>query len=240
MQGQGVMAHGIVRATVASGVLRRISDRVYRLEDRFVNLYVIDVGKVALVDTGTRWAEPLVRQGLKELGKEVEDIGFILLTHHHLDHVGTAGVWKREARAQVGVHEKDAPVVAGDERRKGKGVGVRGKTMVLFANLFGRALAADPVPVDRTFGDRETLDILGLRVETIYAPGHTLGSCAFYLTSDHILFAGDAVNARRGKPEPPVFIEDAEAAKDSFRKLVAMEVAVLCPGHGTPIPRGPS
>ncbi len=229
------MGHGIVRATVASGALQRISDRVYRLCDRFVNLYVIDAGKVALVDTGTRRAEDLVRRGLKELGKEVDDIGMVLLTHHHLDHMGTADVWKREARAQVGVHEKDALVVAGQERRKGKGVGMRGKSMVLFANLFSRAMAAAPVPVDRTFGDRETLDILGLRVETIYAPGHTLGSCAFHLVAENVLFDGDAVNGRRGKPEPPIFIEDAEAARDSFRKLTAMDYAVLCPGHGAPI-----
>jgi len=48
---------------MAQGVLQRVSDRVSRLEDRFVNLYVIDVGKVALVDTGTRRAEPSSGKG---------------------------------------------------------------------------------------------------------------------------------------------------------------------------------
>ena len=217
---------------MAPGVLQRVSDRVYRLEERFANLYVIDLGKIALVDTGTRRAEPLVRRGFGELGKEVEDIGAVLLTHHHLDHVGTAGVWQREARAQVAVPEKDAPVLAGFERRRGKGVGPRGRFMVLFSGLLGWTIAADPVRADRTFGDRE---ILGLRVETIEAPGHTLGSCAFRLATEGVLFAGDAVNGRRGKPEPPIFVEDAAAAHDSFRKLVAMDYQVLCPGHGSPL-----
>lgn len=107
--------------------------------------------------------------------------------------------------------------------------------MVLVSGIFSRTLAADPVQADRTFGDRENLEVLGLRLETIDAPGHTLGSCAFYLESEGVLLAGDAVNGRRGKAEPPIFVEDEAAARDSFRKLVAMDLAVLCPGHGSPI-----
>ena len=63
MRSKGIMAHGLTRTTMAPGVLQRVSDRVSRLEDRFVNLYVIDVGKVALVDTGTRRAEPSSGKG---------------------------------------------------------------------------------------------------------------------------------------------------------------------------------
>jgi len=167
----------------------------------------------------------------------MEDIGAVLLTHDHVDHVGTAGVWQRESRAQVGIHEKDSPVVAGEERRRGRGVGARGKLMVLFSGLFSWTIATDPVRPDRTFGDREILDLLGLRVETIEASGHTLGSCAFRLATEGVLFAGDAVKGRRGKPEPPIFVEDGAAAQDSFRKLVTMDYEVLCPGHGSPIRR---
>jgi glyoxylase-like metal-dependent hydrolase (beta-lactamase superfamily II) len=219
-------------------VLERVSERVYRVEDRFVNLYLVDAGKVGLVDTGTRKAEPLIRTGLKELGKEPEDIDFILLTHHHLDHMGTAGVWKRASRAEVVVHEKDAPVVAGQETRKGHGAGLRAKIMLTVAGPFMRASAAEPVTPNRILVDRELLELLGLRFETIFAPGHTLGSCAFHLASDDVLFAGDAVNARSGVPRPPWFIEDADAAKASFAKLATMQVKVLAPGHGNPIRRG--
>jgi len=220
-----------------TSVLERVADRVYRIEDRFVNLYLLDVGKVALVDTGTKRAEPLVREALRELGKDAHDVGFLLLTHHHVDHVGTAGVWKREAQADVAIHEADAPVVAGRERRRGKGIGLRAKVLVAFSGVFTRLLAVPPFEPDRTFGDREILDVLGLRLETIHAPGHTLGSCAFYLPTEGVLFAGDAVNGRRGRAEPPWFVEDAEAARASYRKLTSMDVRVLCPGHGSPIRR---
>ncbi len=221
-------------------VLRRVSERVYRIEDRFVNLYVIDAGKIALVDTGTRKATALVRSGLRELGKEPEDIGTILLTHHHLDHVGTAGVWKREAGATVAIHETDAPVLAHRERRRPSGVGLRGKAMVLFGGIFSRIQAVPALEADRTIRDRDALDVLGLRLEAIHVPGHTLGSCAFHLLSDDVLFAGDAVNGRRGEPAPPVFVEDRRAAEASFAMLTAMQVTVLAPGHGSPILRPPA
>ena len=78
---------------MAPDALERVSDRVYRVKDRYVNLYVIDAERIVLADTGTRTAEPKIRAGLRELGKEVSDVGLVLLTHHHGDHMGTAGGW---------------------------------------------------------------------------------------------------------------------------------------------------
>ncbi len=89
----------VLGVAVSSAVLERFRDRVYRVRDRFVNLYVVDAGSVVLVDAETRTAGPRICAGLRELGKEVEDIAYVPLTHHHPDHVGTAGVWELEAGA---------------------------------------------------------------------------------------------------------------------------------------------
>ena len=222
---------------MASDLLRSVADRVYRLEDRFVNLYVIDLGNVALVDTGTRKAEPLIRQGLRELGKDVDDIAVLLLTHHHADHVGTAGVWKREARAPADLHRLDAPVAAKRERRRAYGTRGAMKLVAPFMGVIGRFLRAEPIEADRILDGGEVLDVLGWPVEVVHAPGHTLGSCAFHARSAGILFAGDAVNGRQGRPEPPNFVEDAAAAQDSYRRLLGLGAGVLLPGHGSPVRR---
>ena len=215
--------------------LERVSDRVYRIRDRFVNLYVIDAGRLVLVDTGTGKAETVIRAGLRELGKEVADIGLVLLTHHHLDHMGTAAVWKRETRAPVAVHGSDSEVVAGREQRRAKGVGSRAKLLLLFGAPFMRMATSQAVEPDRTIAGDEILDLLGLRVRTIHAPGHTLGSCAFHLLQDDVLFAGDAVNAREGVPRPPTIVEDAKEARRSFDRLLGIGSRTLCPGHGNPV-----
>jgi len=214
-----------------------MTDQVYRLEDRFVNLYVLDLGKIVLVDTGTRKAEGLIRQGLRELGKEVQDIAVLLLTHHHLDHVGTAGIWKRESQAQVSLHRIDAPVAARRERRRTTGTRPRAMVLGAFMGLFTRIMAAPPLETDRLLEGGETLDVLGWPFEVLHAPGHTLGSCAFYARSADVLFAGDAINGRRGEPEPPMFVEDREAALDSYRRLTTHPASLLLPGHGSPVRR---
>ncbi len=220
---------------MAADVLRRITDQVYRLEDRFVNVYLIDLGKVVLVDTGTRKAEDLIRGGLRELGKEPEDIAALLLTHHHVDHVGTAGVWKRESRAQVDLHRTDASVTAHRERRRTHGAKPSMKVVAAFMGLFSPFLRVPAFEPDRALDGGEVLDILSWPVEVIHVPGHTLGSCAYYARQAGILFAGDAVNGRHGTPEPPIIMEDVAASYDSFRKLTALGAPILLPGHGSPV-----
>lgn len=223
---------------MASGPLQRITDQVYRLEDRFVNVYVLDLGKVVLVDTGTKKAEDLIRSGLRELGKEPEDVAVLLLTHHHVDHVGTAGVWKRESRAQVDMHRTDAEVAAHRARRRTHGAKASMKVVAAFMGLFSPFMRVPAFEADRSLDGGEVLDILGWPVEVIHAPGHTLGSVAFYAREAGVLFAGDAVNGRRGNAEPPIIMEDVTAAHDSFRKLTALGAPILLPGHGSPVRRG--
>lgn len=220
---------------MASDHLRRITDQVYRLEDRFVNLYILDLGKIVLVDSGTRRAEDRIREGLRELGKEPEDIAALLLTHHHVDHVGTAGVWKRVSKAQVDLHRLDAPVAAHRERRRMHGTTLSVKVVAAFIGFFSPFMRVPAIETDRALEGGEVLDVLGWPVEVIHAPGHTLGSCAFYARQAGILFAGDAVNGRRGAAEPPIVMEDRIAATESFRKLTALGAPILLPGHGSPV-----
>ncbi len=225
---------------MASDLLREITDRVYRIQDRFVNLYVIDLGRIVLVDSGTRKAEDLIRQSLHELGKEVDDIAVLLLTHHHVDHIGTAGVWKREVRAEVDLHRLDAPVAAGVERRRMHGTKPSMKVAAAFIGLFSPFMRVAPLETDRVLAGGEVLDILGWPIEVLHAPGHTLGSCAFYARKAGVLFAGDAVNGRRGQPEPPIVVEDAAAALESYRTLTTLGAPILLPGHGSPVRAGES
>ncbi len=224
---------------MAADVLQRVGEQVYRLEDRYVNVYVLDLGKVVLVDTGTKRAAPGIRAGLREIGKEPEDVAVLLLTHHHIDHIGTAAAWKRAARAQATISRIDAPAAAGTERRRTHGLTAGAKVAAALMGVFVPLTRTPPVAADRLLDGGEVLDVLGWPVEVIRAPGHTLGSCAYYARRAGILFAGDAVNGRAGKPEPPSLAEDPAAALDSYRRLISQGAPVLLPGHGSPVRRDP-
>lgn len=68
---------------------------LYRGQDR---LTLFDAG----VKTEQAW-DALVEQ-IRELGYEIRDIGRIVLTHHHFDHIGLLGRLVRESRAEVWAH----------------------------------------------------------------------------------------------------------------------------------------
>lgn len=215
--------------------LQRVAEQIYRLEHRYVNVYVLDLGKVVLVDTGTKNAGPDIRAGLKEIGKEPEDVSVVLLTHHHVDHIGTAAAWKRESRAEVNLHRIDAPVAAGGRSPRSRGRTAQAKLFAALMGVFVPLMRTPPVQADRILDGGETLDVVGWPVEVLHVPGHTLGSCAFYLRGSGVLFAGDAVNGRAGKPELPIVAEDPNAAVDSYERLTALRAPLLLPGHGSPV-----
>ena len=223
---------------MAADRLRRVAEQVYRIEDRYVNVYLLDLGKVVLVDTGTKRAGPAIRAGLRELGREPEDVAQVLLTHHHVDHIGTAAAWQRETRAHVDLHRIDAPAAAGRERRRTHGRGPWAKIMAAGMRAFVPLLRTPPVTADVLLEGGEVLDVLGWPIEVLHAPAHTHGSCAYNARRAGNLFAGDAVNGRAGRPEPPVVAEDMPAALASYRRLTALDPPLLLPGHGSPVRGG--
>jgi glyoxylase-like metal-dependent hydrolase (beta-lactamase superfamily II) len=101
-----------------------------------------------------------------------------------------------------------------------------------------KGLAANnppPVTPDREINEADELPIAG-GLKVIHTPGHTAGSVAF-LAPVHggVLFAGDAaahMMGRLGKPAL-IFTEDMDQAKESIRKLAALEFDTACFGHGS-------
>jgi glyoxylase-like metal-dependent hydrolase (beta-lactamase superfamily II) len=73
-------------------------------------------------------------------------------------------------------------------------------------------------------------------VKVIATPGHTLGHVSYFVEGHGgVLFAGDAAGhlfGRIGKPAL-IFTEDMALARESMRKLAAMEFETACFGHGT-------
>src|SRR4051794_12874521 len=57
-----------------------------------VNVYLIEDEPLALVDAGFRSKRSLaeLERGLSALGRSVEDVELLLLTHQHVDHFGLA------------------------------------------------------------------------------------------------------------------------------------------------------
>jgi glyoxylase-like metal-dependent hydrolase (beta-lactamase superfamily II) len=95
-------------------------------------------------------------------------------------------------------------------------------------------VAAIRVPVKPVADGQE---IFGLRI--VGTPGHTAGHVAVFDPSTGVLVAGDALRNTQELAGPdPRYTSDMAQAAASVRKLAALDVRVILPGHGAPLTSG--
>jgi hydroxyacylglutathione hydrolase len=104
-------------------------------------------------------------------------IGKVLITHGHVDHVGAVGDVKKLTSAAVWLHPADRLLY---------------ESCVMQAQLFG-IKASDPPPIDGELADGQLLAIGKLEARVIGTPGHSEGGVSFYLAAPGLLFSGDTL-----------------------------------------------
>jgi len=189
----------------------------------FVNSYIFRSGEETyLIDTGlARKARKIVR-AFEEARIPFDRVGKVLLTHHHIDHMGGAAFLVETTHAPLACHGEDAPFVDGRTPTPHPWI----------MRLFVRVRPA-PVAIPLKEGDR-----VGSLV-VLHVPGHTPGEVAFYEPARKILFSGDSVVEHEGHLSIPAakYASNLEQAVQSLQRLRALDVELLLPGHGVPVTR---
>lgn len=227
-------------------VVTEVASGVFRYGSRYINCYLIaDGGRLTLLDTGLPRYIGKLRSVLAHLGKSIRDVDAILLTHCHVDHIGSAKQVQFESTGLVFVHEADAPVVRGERKQPipnvAKNLGRPFFLRYFFGHLAPQGGARYPHVVDlSTFADGDVLDVPGAP-RVVHAPGHTAGSSALLIEEREVLFSGDALvtlDTWTGATGPhvftPPFTEDYPEALRSLDRLEGLPAEVVLPGHGDP------
>jgi glyoxylase-like metal-dependent hydrolase (beta-lactamase superfamily II) len=227
-----------------------VAGGVFRLGTKWVNFYLlVDQGEATLIDAGYPGYWPQVSEALGALGLQNDSLSAVVVTHHHVDHVGTAEECRREAGATVYVHEADAPIVRGERRSHVPPGFYRQSWRPSMARYLAHTVAAGGGRyrrVDRVeaLSDELVLDVPG-RPRVIPTPGHTAGHCSVFVEDRGVLVAADAmVNFDYASGEtglrPHRFNEDRAQALASLAQLDGVDAEVVLFGHGDPWTQGSS
>jgi glyoxylase-like metal-dependent hydrolase (beta-lactamase superfamily II) len=203
---------------------------------RGTNVYLLVGEMLTLVDTGMPGSEETILSYMASLGRAASDLASVVITHHHLDHVGSLAAIQQRTGARVFAHADDAPYVSGEQPPPPPRSAIPRLLFRLAAPLMPQA---SPATVDEIVEDGDHLDLLG-GATVVHVPGHTPGAIALHFASERMLICGDSIDHRRDRlaPPPRAFTADVDQAVASLRRMAELEFDVLCPGHGAPIVAG--
>lgn len=167
--------------------------------------------QAAVVDTGLGASE--LQAKAAELGAKIL---YILNTHGHADHSADDAPLQKATGAKLAIFETDA------------------YRLVRNAHESRWFLPAPPPEAkpDLLLKEGSTIPVGGLTLETIHTPGHTEGSCCFYVPKENVLFSGDTLFRGSCGRTDTLGASPAKMAA-SLRKLSRLppDTRVL-PGHG--------
>lgn len=215
------------------------------------NVYVIRDDPVTMIDTGvaTQRAYDALVEALAEHDLAIADIGRVILTHKHVDHIGNAWRIQRESGAEILIHESELKSVH-DVDPDGRRFGDLVRQRLAEWNVPDSALSdsessskinweiesAEPTPLEHG----QTIELGdGRQLEVIHTPGHTFGSICLKL--DRILLSGDHVlpdispNIGAGDLRRTGMLKQFLTSLDQISGLDA-EIDSVLPGHGAPFP----
>ena len=199
---------------IVSGVYLIGGPNVTQSDDAAV--YLIDFhSDLVLIDAGAGGSASQLIRNIEMLGLNPALVSHVILTHCHIDHIGSAPFFREKYGAKIIIHELDAKALeTGDSVRTA-------------ANWYGTTFP--PTNIDRKLkGARETLKFGNEELHCLHTPGHTPGSIAVYLdrSGQRVLFGQDIHG-----PFHKAFGSDIEAWKKSMQTLLALEADILCEGH---------
>ena len=145
-------------------IVGSVSTNCYLLKNK-------ETGEMLIIDPGDN-AGKIEQKILEMQGKPIA----ILLTHGHFDHILAAEEIRKKYNIPIYADQKEEKTLQ-DAR----------------INLTAYQGNGYTLKADVYLTDLQVEELAGFSVQMIETPGHTVGSCCYYLKDEDVLFSGDTV-----------------------------------------------
>lgn len=176
---------------------------------RFVHIFLIIGEKIYMVDSGVAGSEKEVSGYLASLGRSVEEIDGLFLTHSHPDHIGGAAAIKRLSGCKVYASAIERGWIEDIEQQ------FKDRPIPNFHSLLNESVQINEFIRE---GDVVSCED-GITLEVLDTSGHSHGSQCFLFREERALFTGDAI------PVPgdiPIYISP-EQTESTLKKILALD-----------------
>lgn len=206
-------------------MVREIADGFFFFERGWLNAnHFASVGdEVVLIDTGYLPSLPQTEHLLAQAGVSLARIHRIVSTHSHCDHIGGNARIQAASGCRTTMHPIQKRLI--DDR----------DDWATWWRYYGQE--AEFFRVDDTLEEGDELALGSSRFQVFHVPGHAPGMIALYEPQRKILLSSDAVwDGDVGVLNTHVDGTIAPwLALESVRRLAALDVQTIYPGHGPAI-----
>ena len=166
-----------------------VIDSEYYSKD-FAAIYLLkQKNKVIIIETGTNYSLPHVKEALSQVGLSFSDVSYVIPTHVHLDHAGGAGLLMMQCQnAALVVHPRGARHLIDPSKLVAGAKAVYGENK--FKEYYGEIFPIDANRVIQA-DDNFILDFDGRELRFIDTPGHARHHFCIWDKATKSMFTGD-------------------------------------------------
>ena len=224
-----------------------MKDKFKFIQIGVTSCYLLDCNNgYMLIDVGyPNDYEKFVQKLNNKYNIEISELKYLLLTHHHDDHVGFAKKLIEKSPIKLIIHENAIKQLKlGFSEEEGKPINRRMKYILkIFFRFhefkFPSILPSnDDIILKGSEDNNKILRYIGIDGTIIFTPGHTKDGISVIL-SDGSVFPGDnAMNAWFfnifGIKKRPIYLQNFDLVLDSWQRYIDMGGKKIYPAHGRP------